>query len=148
MIRGMRFAGAIFLSCLLLSVLGANPQTTPEDMIQHVLVQQVAAWNRGDLTQFVSSYATHCTLVGSSISATTREQVLAHYEQKYPSPGARGTLSFSGTILHPLDARVATVTGHWHVDRAAAYGGSIGGVFSLVFESIDGSWLIVLDHTS
>ncbi len=108
----------------------------------------MAAWNRGDLKQFVSSYASHCTLVGRTITETTREQVLEHYRQKYPSPGARGKLAFSSLVVHRIDARVATVTGHWHLTRDAALGGSVGGVFSLVFEFLDGSWQIALDHTS
>ena len=126
----------------------SSTAATPEEAIQDLLEQQVAAWNRGDLKQFVSSYAQHCTLIGSTISETSREQVLAHYQQKYPSSGARGKLTFSSLTVHRLDSRVATVTGHWHLDREKVSGGPVGGVFSLVFEFIDGSWQIVLDHTS
>jgi hypothetical protein len=129
----MRLAGTFFIGFLLLSGLSVSTAATPEKVIQNVLQQQVEAWNR---------------LVGSTISETTREQVLAHYQQKYPSPGARGRLAFSGLAVHRLDARIATVTGHWHLDREAAFGGAVGGVFSFVFELIDGSWRIALDHTS
>ena len=144
----MRLASTFFICLLLLSGPSVSTAATPEEVIQDVLWQQVEAWNRGDLRQFVSSYADHCTLVGSMISETTREQVLAHYQGKYPSPGARGKLAISGLAVHRLDGRVATVTGHWHLDREPAFGGAVGGVFSLVFELIDGSWRIALDHTS
>ena len=50
--------------------------------------------------------------------------------------------------VHQVDERVAIVAGHWHIDRDAASGGPVGGVFSLVFELLDGNWQIVLDHTS
>ena len=144
----MRLASTFFIGFLLLSGALLSTAATPEEVIQDVLRQEVEAWNRGDLRRFVSSYANHCTLVGSAISETTREQVLAHYHGKYPSPGARGKLAFSGLAVHRLDARVATVTGYWHLDQEAAFRGAVGGVFSLVIELIDGSWRIALDHTS
>jgi len=144
----MRLLRAFSLALLLLAPVLLSTGATPQAAIENVLDQQVQAWNRGDLKQFVSSYAQHCTLVGSTISETTREQVLAHYQQKYPSPGARGKLAFSGMTVHQVDPQVATATGHWHLDRQAASGGSVGGVFSLVFELLDGSWQIALDHTS
>jgi uncharacterized protein (TIGR02246 family) len=146
--KKMRLVRAFVFGFVLLSKPFVSTGATPEDAIKNVLEQQVAAWNRGDLGQFVSSYANHCTLVGSTISETTRQQVLAHYQEKYPTPAARGKLAFSGMAVHAIDARVATVTGHWHLDREAASGGPVGGVFSLVFELLDGSWQIALDHTS
>ena len=145
----MRFVGATVIGCLLLALPVAGTGEYPREAVQNVLEQQVAAWNRGDLKQFVSSYAEHCTLVGNSIMEISRDQVLAHYQQKYPSSDARGKLAFSGLIIHQVDDRVATVTGHWHIDRKAALGGGhVDGVFSLVLTSIDGSWQIALDHTS
>ncbi len=142
----MKSFAVSLLGCLLLSC-GAIA-ATPENAVKKVLEQQVAAWNRGDLKGFVSSYAQHCTLVGSTISETSREQVLAHYEQKYPSSRTRGKLAFSGLTVRQLDRGIATVTGHWHLDRGAGAGGPVGGLFSLVFKLLDGSWAIVLDHTS
>jgi len=144
----MRFASAVVLGCVLFSEPLVRAGATSEAAIQNVLEQQAAAWNRGDLRQFVSSYAAHCTLVGSTISDTTREQVLAHYLKKYPSAGARGKLAFSGITIRLADPQMAIVTGHWHVDRNATSGGPVGGVFSLLLELVDGSWQIALDHTS
>ncbi len=144
----MRFAALLVLSFCFVSGLLAGAGATPDEKIRRVLDQQVAAWNRGDLESFVAGYTEHCTIVGSTISETTRAQVLSHYREKYPSAGARGKLAFSGlSVRHPA-TNVAIVTGHWHLDRAAVSGGPVGGVFSLVFELIDGSWRITLDHTS
>ena len=144
----MKLPSVLLLTCLFLSGPFVDAAAKPEDAIQNVLDQQVAAWNRGDLKQFVSFYASRCTLIGRTVAETTREQVLEHYQQKYPSPGARGKLAFSSLVVHRIDSRVATVTGHWHLTREAASGGSVGGVFSLVFELLGGSWQIALDHTS
>ena len=137
----------VVICALLLAVPFAGRGTTP-DAIRSILEQQVAAWNRGDLDEFVASYAPHCTLVGRTIAETTRAQVLAHYRSKYPSRGTRGKLAFSGLAVQQIEARVAAVTGHWDLRRNAANGGPVGGVFSLVLELLDGQWQIVLDHTS
>jgi uncharacterized protein (TIGR02246 family) len=144
----MRLVHTVTLCCMLLAASFQGANAGAGDAIRNVLAQQVQAWNQGDLKQFVSSYASHCTLVGNGISETTREQVLAHYEQKYPSSAARGKLTYSDLTLHRIDSRVAIVTGRWRLSRTTDSGGPAGGVFSLVFESINGNWQIVLDHTS
>jgi uncharacterized protein (TIGR02246 family) len=146
----MNLPCAWFLLCSILSpaLLGSGANTA-EAWITAVLNEQVDAWNSGDLEKFVSSYAPKCTFVGGNqVSETTRADVLAHYEKKYPSREARGKLTFSGLTVHLLDAEIATVTGHFHLDRGPSGGGPAGGVFSLVFKRIEGNWKIVLDHTS
>jgi uncharacterized protein (TIGR02246 family) len=144
----MKAAGAYVLCSLLFAVPILRASAPAEDAIQSVLTRQVAAWNRGDLPEFVSFYAQRCTLVGASVSDTTRQQVLEHYVQKYPSPAARGKLAFSALAVHQLDSHVAVVTGSWRLDRPVTSGGSVGGVFSLVFQLLDNHWQIILDHTS
>ena len=143
---GMKLAGAFVLVCLAFA--GPLVSATPESAIKAVLESQVAAWNQGNLMQFVAPYAQHCTLVSSTISETTREQVLEHYQHKYPSTGAMGRLAFSELNVHSIEAHVAIVTGRWRLARDAHSGGPVGGVFSLVFELVGGSWQIALDHTS
>ncbi len=140
---------SLFVCTVLLSSPPAFGRNSAEDSITAVLNKQVEAWNSGDLKKFVSSYAPRCTLLGANqISETTRAEVLTHYEKKYPSPAARGKLTFSELTVHLLDAETATVTGHFHLDRGPSGGGLAEGIFSLVFKRIGGSWEIVLDHTS
>jgi ketosteroid isomerase-like protein len=116
--------------------------------IKTMLNRQAEAWNRGDLSEFVTYYAPLCTLVGNEIAETTRSQVLAHYKERYRSRDAMGRLAFSNLTIHLLSANIATVTAHWHLDRDTKSGGPVGGVFSLVCQFSDGAWQIVLDHTS
>ena len=148
MIPKVLLCRALLFGCLLLAGRSIIWGAKPEDMIQQVLQQQAEAWNRGDLNEFVASYAQDCTFVGSTIAATSRQQVLEHYRQKYPSADAMGELACSGIVVHVLDDRVATVTGYWHLQRKNAAGGPVGGLFSLVWKLLDGKWQIVLDHTS
>lgn len=144
----MRFATWLVLGCLCFPRSSLNARAGPEDNIRKILDQQAAAWNRGDLNEFVAAYAPHCTLIGATIAETTRDGVLAHYRQKYPTAGAMGKLTFSGITVHLVDRRVATATGHWRLDRDATSGGPVGGVFSVVVELLNGHWQVVLDHTS
>lgn len=120
----------------------------PETAIRSLLTQQVDAWNHGDIRAFVSPYAEPCTLVGKTVSKKTRAAVLAHYQQKYPSPGAMGKLDFSALTVEMLNSQTAIVTGQWHLARDRASRGPVGGVFSLVVALREGRWQIVLDHTS
>ena len=102
------------LIALFLAAIDVGAQT-PSALIRNVLDRQTAAWNRGDLEQFVLTYAERCTLIGKQISEVTREQVLAHYQEKYPTSAAMGKLAFSNITVTPLDRQVALVTGEWHL---------------------------------
>jgi uncharacterized protein (TIGR02246 family) len=125
----------------------AYPQTPAESQVHKVLAVQVEAWNRGDIPAFVETYAPECTFVGAEM-VHGRAAVLARYRKRYASPAAMGHLAFGQLNVEQLDAATAIVYGTWHLDRDTAGGGPTGGVFSLVLRSIDGVWLIVLDHTS
>lgn len=117
-----------------------------ESEIKTALNIQVEAWNNGDLSTFVSTYASDCTFVGKEISHG-RDGLLAHYKKSYPTREAMGHLTFNSLQVNVLDSDVATVIGEWRVDREAQ-GSSIAGFFSLVFRRQSGEWKIILDHTS
>jgi uncharacterized protein (TIGR02246 family) len=123
-------------------------QATPEGDIQRVLLTQVEAWNSGDLPAFVTPYSPQCVLVGDGVHRVSRAQVLEHYQSKYPSAEKRGHLTFSGLQVQMTGAQSAVAFGQWHVERAKASGGSVGGVFSVVLQFQSGQWQIILDHTS
>jgi uncharacterized protein (TIGR02246 family) len=135
------------LAVLLLVTAAAFPESSAETRVREVLSIQVSAWNRGDIPGFVKTYAPNCTFVGSEV-IHGRDAVLTRYRKRYSSPAAMGHLTFGEISVQQLDGNVALVYGTWHLDRGAAGGGPTGGLFSLVFQSIGGSWLIVLDHTS
>lgn len=135
------------LAALLVASFVAFPEPAAESRIREVLAVQVAAWNRGDIPAFVKTYAPKCTFVGTQV-IHGRDAVLARYLKRYPTPAAMGHLTFGSIDVQQIDPTTAIAYGTWHLDRNSSGGGPIGGIFSLVFESFDGSWLIVLDHTS
>ena len=57
-----------------------------------------------------------------------------------------GQLAFSDLEVDLLSSHVALVLGKWKLQRKQD--DDLGGNFSLVFKKIDGSWLIIHDHSS
>jgi uncharacterized protein (TIGR02246 family) len=127
----------------------AHVSATEQAAIRQVLDTQVAAWNRGDVVAFMKGYnnSPDTTFVGRTV-AHGYENVLARYRENFGTPEKMGSLSFSELEVKPVDPQVATVTGHYHLKRAASGGGEASGIFSLVFKKTAAGWKIVLDHTS
>ena len=121
----------------------------PAPAIRTVLEQSAADWNRGDLDAFASSYknSPDILFIGRSVHHGYAA-MLAGYKSSYPTPEKRGVLSFSQLEVQPLDARFATATGHFHLERTAAGGGNANGYFLLVLEKTPGGWKIVRDDTT
>ncbi len=141
----MKFVFAVLSLTLLSAQYAAGADAL--SAIKGVLTAQAEAWNRGDLGSFMNSYEEDCTFMGSPVMQG-RAQVEARYRKVYPTGAAMGKLSFTGLNVRLLDERFAIATGDWHLARDTAGGGDVGGYFSLVLESRDGRWQIVLDHTS
>ena len=138
------------LLCVLILIvpLSRVEAQSPQEQVKAVLAEQASAWNSANLVRFAATYAYRCTLLGSGISEVSRDEVLAHYRERYPTAQRMGHLTFSEMNVRMLDPGHAVVVPRWRLDRAAASGGVAQGVFSLVVENQHGSWLIILDHTS
>ncbi len=141
--KNIRF---VTLLCLLFATQLLRAADT-ESSIRAVLDTQVDAWNKGDLSTFVTTYADDCLFVGKQV-VRGRPAVLARYQKSYSNAAAMGKLEFADLEVHSVDPQVALVIGHFHLTRTAEGGGDASGVFSLVFHRIAGKWQIVLDHTS
>jgi len=112
-----------------------------------VLAEQQAAWNRGDVDEFMKGYwnSPEVSFAGSSGVTRGYEAVLTRYRKNYPDTKAMGHLEFSEVEVRPLGKDAAFVLGRWHLTRES---GESGGVFTLVFQRFAGGWKIVHDHTS
>ncbi len=115
--------------------------------INVVLNAQQAAWNRGDVDEFLVGYwhSPELTFSGSSGVSRGWDGVLARYKKNYPDREAMGQLEFSELEFRFLGPAAALVLGRWHLKRDK---GDIGGVFSLVWQRFPEGWKIVHDHTS
>jgi uncharacterized protein (TIGR02246 family) len=136
---------------------GSSLATTADDAvaIRQVLGQQQAAWNRGDVMDFMHGYkdAPDTTFVGSSVRKGYRE-ILDSYRKHYATRQQMGQLTFSDLDVRLLpgasgEPRYAVVTGHFHLDRTAhGEAAQDDGVFSLLWERTAAGWKIILDHSS
>ncbi len=114
-----------------------------------VLNKSADDWNRGDLDAFATSYKNSPDIL--FMSRTIRHgyaQMLAGYKASYSTQEKMGKLTFSQLEVQPLDERLATVTGHFHLERTVAGGGNADGYFLLVLEHTAAGWKIVRDDTT
>jgi uncharacterized protein (TIGR02246 family) len=138
--------------CAIVLLLGSSSRfygQSDTSAIRHVLDDQVAAWNRGDIDAFMQGYkdSPDTTFIGKTLRRGW-QQVLERYKQSYSTKEAMGTLTFSDLDVRPLGADYAVATGRYHLTRTDAGGGDATGIFSLVWEKTAQGWKIILDHTS
>ncbi len=124
------------------------PEESPRDAIRKVLDDQVAAWNRADLTAFMAGYHNSPNL--SFFSGKTRtygwQATLDRYRKRYQSEGKEmGKLRFEIYDIDVLGPGVALVRGKYQLQLKAD---KPEGLFTLVFARMPEGWRIVHDHTS
>ena len=133
---------------------GAN---NPEDAaIQAAIHAQVVAWNKGDIPAFMATYenSPETTFVGATSVNKGFQPILERYKKAYATREQMGTLSFSDLDVRLLPASTgmteyAVMTGRFHLARSTkGEATKDDGIFSLVWHKSNGSWKIVLDHTS
>lgn len=131
--------------------------TTGDDAaaIRQVMDQAQAAWNRGDVADYMRCYkdAPDTTFVGSSVRKGY-QAILASYRKHYASKAQMGQLTFSDLDVRLLpaaggEAHYPIMTGRFHLDRSAhGEAAKDDGVFSLLWENTPDGWKIILDHSS
>ena len=140
----------MFRAALLLALAPLLAAQSPGDEIRSLLQNSEAAWNRGDLAAFASDYedAQTTTFVGREITRGGVDAILARYQRSYPTPEARGTLTFSEIEVRPLGRDYALAIGRFALKRTAAGGGDAAGRFTLVLRHTPKGWKIIHDHSS
>src|SRR5579875_4112826 len=136
----MRFPRlAVLLTSLPLLITTTPAQTAVRSAsapaaIRHVLADQQAAWNRGDIATFMRGYdnSPQPPFIGKTI-AYGYQPILARYKKAYATRAAMGTLTFSGVDVRMLGHNYAIVTGRYHLARASSAGGDASGIYSLIF---------------
>jgi len=134
------------LSLLLLSFSGFA-QSKDETAIREVMANQAAAWNRGNIDDFMKGYWKNDSLlfIGSSGVTHGYTTTLNNYKKNYNSSDKMGQLFFTLLEFKKLSGDHYLVIGKWFLKRKA---GDVGGIYSLVFRKFNGHWLIIADHTS
>lgn len=139
-------------SCLFLLVLPLFAQNVfaQDAEIQAILKNTESAWNRGDLATVASYYedSPQTTFIGKQVTRGGTKNILERYQRAYPTPEARGTLTFSEIEIRTLADGVALAIGKFSLQRTAAGGGNAEGRFTLVLHRTPGGWKIIHDHSS
>lgn len=138
------------MRCLLVCLFTLNLWAADETAaVKQILQDQAAAWNRGDLEEFVRSYenSPSITFVGKQVERGYA-QVLARYQRNYGTADKRGKLNFEELEVRMLGPDYALVLGRFVLTRNAAGGGNATGRFSLVVKKLPKGWRIIHDHTS
>lgn len=134
------------LSILLLSSY-INAQSKDEAAIKEVLNKQNIAWNRGDIDAFMEGYWKNDSLmfIGKSGITYGWQNTLNNYKKGYPDTAAMGKLTFTLISFKRLSEKYYRIVGKWFLKRTI---GDTGGHFTLLFEKMNGKWVIIEDHSS
>lgn len=132
---------------LLFFLCGLLHAASPESAVKSVLEVQAAAWNRGDLVEFVKPYDAEAIFVGKEVTRGS-DGVLERYRRNYGTREKMGTLEFSQLEVKMLGPDFASVIGRFHLARTKEGGGDSSGIFTLLFKRTKAGWMIILDHTS
>ena len=73
------------------------------------------------------------------------KNTLANYKKGYPDTTSMGKLTFTIIKLQSLSNKYYHVVGKWHLARSI---GDLAGYFTLLFQKINGRWVIIADHSS
>ncbi len=151
----LHFTGFLLVTVLLLTFTiscGELPSASKgvlagEHPVLSILRDQESAWNEGDIERFMEHYWKSDNLTFSSTGTTTRgwEETLANYRRRYPTVEKMGKTRFYDLEVYPLCDEAALVLGRWFLNRQPD---PLKGNFSVVFQKIDGRWVIIHDHTS
>jgi len=140
----------LLLLVLLLTAGIGNAQSgnsETEKAIKQVMLDQAAAWNRGDIDAFMRGYWNSDKLVFVSGDSVTRgwQPTLQRYKKSYDTRAKMGTLTFSDLEITELSKDSAVVLGSWSLARE---GDNPHGKFTLTFRRFPEGWRIIIDHTS
>ena len=150
----MKYKKSKSIRCILISAMLlfnmfilAQDDNPDIEQIRKVLFQQEEDWNRGDIDAFMEAYWKSEELQFGGANGITRgwQQTLEGYKKGYPDRESMGKLSFQVKDMTQHSEDVISLTGSWVLERK---NDRPGGHFLLIWRKIDGSWKIVVDHTS
>lgn len=122
-------------------------QGMPEP-VAATMQRQQDAWNRADLVGFMEGYLPSDSLmfIGKSGVTFGHAATLERYMTGYPDAAAMGTLTFENLKWISLGRKAGWLMGKWALQKESQEDAE--GMYTLLWQKIDGMWLIVADHSS
>ncbi len=138
-----------FVLLLLHHTATAQSIDSEKNAIGRILQVQQEAWNNGDIIGFMNSYWKSDSLefVGKKGLTKGWDSTVAMYKKSYPNKESMGLLNFEILNIDILTNNAAYLVGSWHLKRSKEKG-DLGGYFTLLLKKINGTWVIVSDHSS
>ncbi len=118
-----------------------------EHHIRQVMKAQEDAWNRGSIDDFMKGYwnSDSLTFIGSRGPTYGYQTTLENYKKGYPNKERMGELRFDVINLKRLSKSAYVMLGKYTLKRA---NDEPLGYFTLIWEKIDGTWVITSDQSS
>ncbi len=127
--------------------LKAQSEQSPIELVAQKMAEQEVCWNKGDLACFMDVYWKSDSLkfIGSKGLAYGWKTTLENYKRSYPTAEAMGKLTFTNLHVEQLGDNYISVIGRWYLSRSI---GDVSGHYSLIWQKINGEWVIISDHSS
>lgn len=139
----------ILLLTLTIAVLSAScTAQDPVKLISSHMAEQEKAWNDGDVDAFMKHYwhSDSLKFIGSKGLTYGWQQTLDNYKTGYPDKAAMGQLTFTNHEIRPVGKEYVYVIGKWELAREEL--DDLSGHYTLLWQKIDGKWVIISDHSS
>ncbi len=135
----------LFIFCT--TTIFAQAQNKDENAIRAMLSAQEAAWNTGNLEQFMIGYWQSDSLmfIGKNGPTYGYDKTLANYKNGYPDTAHMGKFTSTIVSMKKLSTKYYFVTGKWFLKRTV---GDVSGYYTLLIRKINGKWVVVADHSS
>jgi len=124
----------------------AGSTDTARRAAEGLLAHGAAAWNRGDLSGFMSDYAPDASFVTPRQVLHGRTEIQSRYAPRFAPGGVRDSLYFQDLEVDALAPDALNAVAYYVLQR----GDSVvaRGPTSLVMRKIGGRWYIAHDHSS
>ena len=136
--------GLAVMGCVETASLPADPTAAIDSM----LTASAAAWNRGDLDGFMSTYVddSSTTFLTASGLGEGYEWIRNRYAPRFEPGAARDSLRFTELRVRPLGRDHALATARYVLFRRDST--TATGPFTVVLRRTEQGWKMIHDHTS
>jgi ketosteroid isomerase-like protein len=141
-------AALLMFAAPLLADPPAPPSPADDAAVRKVLVDQVLAWNKGDLDGFMAGYWNdeRMTYISGGKSVRGWKALKERYRVAYQGEGKQmGQLAFAELDTEAVGPGAVLVRGKWEVTVGKD---AVGGWFTLLFRKMPDGWKVTHDHTS
>jgi ketosteroid isomerase-like protein len=119
------------------------------NVVEIYMQEQEDSWNEGDLEGFMKHYWKSDSLrfIGKSGLNHGWQKTLDNYKKSYKTQEEMGTLKFTNKSMDILGEETIFVIGEWHLKRDETLE-DLQGMYSLIWQKKNGTWVIITDHSS